>query len=179
MNNINKVVLVFSIAIVFFGYKKIDANEDTINWSIYKNPAYRYEIKYPEGWHYEKETDFTGKDNAVNFYPPGKKRTVEYSGDITIFYYRNPKGLSIDAFFNGSQGTCNYFLNEGGEKEYLLNDIKAKMFFKIKAGFESKPANLVIPVKDKFFIISDVYTKYQDDLFFKMVSTFKLFEKEK
>ena len=172
----NKMFSILLLMLIFCGFVFAD-NKDVSNWKVYKNTNYKYEIKYPKDWHYENEIDYKGDKTAVNFYPPGKKKTLEYSGDIKIFYYPNPKALSIDSFFDGSQGTGNYTLNEGGESDHLIDFIKAKLFIKIKGGFESKPTNLVIPAKDKFIIISDSYSMYQNELFPKMISTFKLFDK--
>lgn len=98
-------------------------------WSIYTNPAYRYELRFPKDW----GTYDSGEDGVqAAFYPKSRENEVKanketYYGAMVILSRSNWKeNYNLEEFYR--EQTENLFLGNYEQEEILLGGKEATWF---------------------------------------------------
>lgn len=109
---------------------KMQVSEGVKGWSIYTNPAYRYELRFPKDWKFFDSGE-DGKQAA--FYPESREAEVKanketYYGTIVILSRSNwQENYNLEEFYREQDE--NLFLG-GYEQEEILLGGKAATWFK-------------------------------------------------
>jgi hypothetical protein len=122
----------------------MQVQEGVRGWSIYTNPAYRYELRFPKNWKtYDSGED--GKQSA--FYPASREGEVKasketYYGTIVILSKSNWKeNYNLEEFYR--EQTENLFLGGYEQEEILLGGKAATWFKDVRNRNPEKPEAVV------------------------------------
>lgn len=148
-------------------------------WKIYTNPAYRYELRFPQNWSYKD----TGEDGVgASFFPLDKakdaaKSKEKYFGDIVIISHSNWKeSYNLEDFYRHQ--TENLFLGGYDKEEITLSGEKA-IWFKAVRGknpeLSEKTVDLIaLDLKDRIIEI-EIHEKDDWDIVKTIINSIKFY----
>jgi hypothetical protein len=91
------------------------------NWKVYTNPAYRYELRFPQTW---KVADSGEDGKSVWFY---KKGATDNAPVLTIKSYSNwQEGYDLETFYSKTKNDL--FKTSPNREEITIDDQKAVWF---------------------------------------------------
>lgn len=159
--------------------KKESINEvqivnETDNWKTYRNEVLGIEFKYPSGWKINDENINSyhiisiSPSDAVNIFRNGKDLGID--GAISVYVY-DDQGLDIDKFVEDSLDL--YFISKKDVVVDGINSVEA--INGSEYGFSGK--HVYIPKNNKVFMIGGGADNMREDVFYKILSTFKFIDK--
>jgi len=149
--------------------KEINKKRDnkTINWKIYKNEKYKFEIKYPQDWIILHEGYYkTNVPYEVSFI------YKKFSGDN----YTNIAPISIEIHTENLKDASkgNKYIQLKSENEIIVNNMNFRK--QILIGPEGEFERVFVPGKEKFIYELKYSNPKFKDIFYQMLSTFRFLE---
>ena len=180
-------VIVFGLA----GCAKIKNSSDSVvlsaatvkervkGWKTYTNPAYRYELRFPQAWDYKD----TGEDGvAASFFPLDKAKTAtankeKYFGSVIIISHSNWKELyNLEEFYRNQ--TENLLLGGYDKEEITLSGEKAIWFKAVRSKNPEQPEKIIdliaLDLKDRIIEI-EIHEKDDWDIVKTIVNSVKFY----
>lgn len=146
---------------------------DTKDWQTYTNDKHGVGLKYPPKW---TANEFVyQKSTVVEFYPPGPKADIEYSGDIVVSLISNPGGLDIQRFYNGDKNVDLFADALGGQVEVKVGVRSGIKFLNVKGIVSHTIAVISLPEKKIMLELTDAVGRHlEDGIFDAMLYSIKL-----
>jgi hypothetical protein len=152
-----------------FAMNSSEVARQVYSWKLYTNPAYRYELRFPNNWLvYDSGED--GKQAA--FYPEERgvevqKNNETYYGSLVILAHSNwQTKYTLEDFYR--QATENLFLGNYQQEKVFVGGIEGVWFKDVRNRNFEKPEVLVdlvaLDLGDRILEIEIHEKQYWDDI---------------